>query len=99
MKEMLNPFFNIRLFFIRLFKGEHACDEAIINRACRNLARQIQSQRYPGYVAKRKLARALDHHISYIGDIAGSLGIESVTINRTLYYRLKDTIRILKSMC
>jgi len=88
-------FWHITLFLIKLFRGEEAYYDAIVRHHCIYLANKLQSRKYYGYVAKRKISRYMYVPMSTVGEIADAIGVESVLINRMSYYRLKDAARIL----
>jgi len=96
MKTLSDIFFEIRLFLIKRLRGEAACADAMLDRVCKQLARRLESKSYRGYVAKRRIARYLDLTVSYVGEAAESLGIQHETVNRSLYYKTRDAVTILK---
>lgn len=89
----------IRLFFIRLFRGEDAYYTARAEIIAPQLARRLVSKVRPGYVSKRRISRFLDVSMDTVGDLARGAGVQHSMFNKCLYYTVEDAAKVLKRFC
>ena len=89
----------IRLWFIRLFKGEDAYYIALAKYAAVPLAKHLESPSHPGYVAKRAISRYLDVPVRTVDDVARDVNVEPRLFNKTSYFTVEEAVEVLTKFC
>ena len=96
MKTKCNLFETLRLFFVRVFRGEDAYYVALVHNHCQRYVQTLESPGFPGHVAKRKITEWLDVSTRDVTQMARRTGAVPVVRNKTHYYTVEDAAKILE---